>query len=212
MSLESKTELVMAVKGYECEEIERFDEGIDIIASKAQSNEKILLRFITDTTSKSGVVSIDFVKKMEDSIEQGAYDAGVLIGERFSQAALEEMTRKNIHIVSKKRMPTYKTETLYLTIHRCINDLCKTRCGQVPKKESDCKSHSKDDGLCEIRLISDNALFHFEKGWINLLKRDLIRALKLRARLQNESDFNNGNKSIFQSVSKILNESRDLKR
>lgn len=209
MSLESKAELIMAVKGYQCEEMKRFDEGIDIIASNAQSEDKMLLRFITETTSKSGVVGIDVVKKMENSIKQEGYDTGVLIGERFSEAAVEEMTRRNIHMVSEKRMPTFNIETLYLTVQDYINDLCKTTCGQVPKKESDCKSTSKDGGPCEIRLIGDNASFHLERGWINLLQHDFMRALRLRSHPQTESSFSNKNHRIFQSLSEILIESKE---
>jgi len=35
---------------------------------------------------------------------------------------------------------------------------------------------------CDIRLISDNADFHFEKGWGTLLQRDLERLLRIQSR------------------------------
>jgi len=65
-------------------------------------------------------------------------------------------------------------ERLYLRINQYVNDLCKVKCGKIPEKESDCKCD------CRIRIISDNASFHFEQGWINLMKKDLKQLLSLQ--------------------------------
>ena len=33
---------------------------------------------------------------------------------------------------------------------------------------------------CDVRVISDNADFHFEKGWVNLLQNDIEQLLKIQ--------------------------------
>jgi hypothetical protein len=180
MSMESKAELVMAVKDYECEKRERLDNGVDFTASDAKSDDRILLRVITEPKSKSGVVGIDTIRNMIESMKHENYDKGVLISERFSKAAKREMKRESIQMVSKKYMPSFKPQKLYLTIQNCINDLCKAKCGLVPEKESDCKGYSEGRYSCKIRLISDNASFHFERGWADLLQNDLVQLLTLQ--------------------------------
>jgi hypothetical protein len=103
-------------------------------------------------------------------------DRGVLIGKRFTDAATQEMNVNNIQQVSDEYMPPIKSENIILTINDCINNLCRTRCGAIPLKESDCKGRLKES-LCRVRSISDDALFHYERGWMSLMKNDLRQLL-----------------------------------
>lgn len=186
MSIKLKAELVMAIRDYECKERQRRDEGIDFTASDAKSDDKILLRVITEPKSKSDVVGIDAVRKMAETMKHKGYDKGVLISKRFTEAAKEEMSQKGIQVVSEKYMPRFKPQKLYLTIQDCIDDLCKVKCGRVPKKEADCKGYSNGHYSCKIRLISDNASFHFERGWTDFLQKDLMRLLAIRNSINNQ--------------------------
>jgi hypothetical protein len=167
----------MALRNYKCEEKEKWDEGIDFTALNTTLDEKILLR-VVEPKSKSGVVGVDTVKKMEEVMELENYDKGFLISRRFTDAAEQEMTQKNIQKISEERMLPFKPETLYLRINDYVNDLCKAKCGKIPKKKTDCKVYSSDYS-CRVRTISDNASFHFKHGWINLLKNDLRQLLTL---------------------------------
>ncbi len=181
MNVELAAELVMAIRGYDYEEKEIWNDGVDLTASDEKSDEKILLRVITNPKSNSGVVGVDAVAKLAETIEQGDYDRGVLVSERFSDAARNEMRRKGIQLISERFMPSFKPQKLYLTIQDCINDLCETKCGRVPESESDCEGRNSDGNYsCEIRLVSDNASFHFQRGWTNLLREDLKQLLTLR--------------------------------
>lgn len=176
MNLELKAELVMAVEDYECKRRRRLDEWIDLTASDTKSDDKILLRVMNEP--KSGVVGVDAVRKMADTMKRAHFDKGVLIGKRFSEAATEEMKRKNIRMVSERRFtPSFKPRRLYLRIQDYIDDLCKSTCGKVPESESDCKGYSDGGYSCRIRVISDNASFHYERGWTKLLQNDLMRLL-----------------------------------
>jgi hypothetical protein len=170
INIQDEAELFMAMRNYNCEEREKWDEGIDITALDVTSKEKILLR-IVESKSKSGFVGIDAVRKMVEAMDREDYDKGFLFGKRFTDAAKQELMQNDIQRISEGYMPRFKPERLYLRINQYVNDLCKEKCGKIPEKESDCK------GDCRVRVISDNASFHFEQGWINLMKKDFKRLL-----------------------------------
>jgi hypothetical protein len=172
ISIKDEAELFMAMRNYSCEEREKWDGGIDITALDEESNEKILLR-IVESKSKSGYIGIDAVRKMREAMECYTYDKGFLFGKRFTDAAKEELIQNDIQRISEQYMPSFKPERLYLRINNYVNKLCKVKCGKIPKKETDCK------GNCRVRIISDNASFHFEQGWINLMKKDFKQLLSL---------------------------------
>jgi len=163
----------MSMQNFSCENREEWDRGTDITALDEESNEKVLLR-IVESKSKSGFVGVDAVREMLEAMEREDYDKGVLLGKKFTVAAKRELMENGIQRISESHTPRFKPERLYLTINNYVNDLCKAKCGKIPKKESDCK------GDCRIRIISDNASFHFEQGWIKLMKNDLKQLLAIR--------------------------------
>jgi hypothetical protein len=175
MSIEDNAEFLIAVRNYKCEKREKWSGGIDFLASDVTSGEKVFLRLI-EPKSKSGFVGADDVKNMLKVMKRKDCDRGVIISKRFTDAAAQEMKFYNIQQVSDEYMPPMKSESIILTINDCINNLCKTRCGAIPLKESDCKGRLKER-LCRIRSISDDALFHYERGWMDLMKNDLRQLL-----------------------------------
>ena len=177
MSIEDKAEFLIAVRNYKCGKREKWSNGIDFVASDVISDEKVLLRLI-EPPSKSGFVGADDVKNMLKVMQRKDCDRGILIGKRFTDAATQEMNVCNIQQVSDEYMPPIKSENILLTINDCVNNLCKTRCGAIPLQESDCKGHLKESH-CRVRSINDDALFHFERGWMNLVKNDLRQLLLL---------------------------------
>jgi len=193
MGIEDKAEIFMAIRDYECEEKQKWDKGIDFTASGAKSKDKILLRAITEPESRSGIVGIDAVKKMTETMKLENYDKGVLISKRFTEAAKKEMKQENIQMISENFMPLPKPQRLYHKIQNLIDSLCKAKCGKIPEKESDCKGYLNEQYSCTIRLINDNASFHFERGWIKFLQNDLLRLLKLHNSMNNKkTKQNNG--------------------
>ena len=173
MSIRDEAELIMAVRDYHCEEREELDSRTDITALDTELNEKILLR-IVKSKSESGFIGIDAVRKMNEALASGDYDKGFLFGKKFTDAALHEMAQNGIKTVSIDRMLQFMPDRLYVRIHHFVDRLCKADCGRVPKSESDCRED------CGIRIISDNASFHFEMGWVKLLKNDLKQLLLLQ--------------------------------
>jgi len=175
MSIEDKAEFLIAVKNLKCEKREKRSDGIDFLASDIVSAEKVFVRVI-EPRSKSGFVGADDVKTMLKVMKRKDYTRGVIIGKRFTEAATQEMSSCNIQQVSDEYMPPVKSESILLTINDCVNNLCKTKCGTVPQKESDCKGRVKES-VCRVRSINDDALFHYERGWIDLMKNDLRQLL-----------------------------------
>lgn len=177
--LVEKAEVISAVRDYEKGRIRRKEKKVDFTVSPPDSDDKILIRVITETQSKSGYVSVDIVRDMSEVLKERSYDKGILVGNRFTEAAKREMKQENIEAVSERIVPYFKVEQLYLAIEGCIGNLCREKCGQIPVKESDCKGYVDGGYFCDVRLISDNASFHLEQGWIGFLEKDLAKLLAI---------------------------------
>jgi hypothetical protein len=178
-----KARVISAVRDYEKRRIRRKERKVDFTVSPSDSDDKILIRVITDPESKSGYIGVDTVREMDDVLEKRDYDKGILIGKRFTEAAKREMDSENIEPVSERIVPHFKVEQLYSAIDGCIQKLCKAKCGHVPTEESDCKGYVDGCYHCDVRLINDNASFHLERGWTSLLERDLVKLLAIEKSL-----------------------------
>jgi hypothetical protein len=180
--LVERAKLVLAVKEYQVEKTRRREGKIDFTVSPLESDDRILIRVIAEPESKSGYVGVDTVRKMSRSLGRRHYEKGILIGKRFTMAAKSEMEREDIEAISE-RIPRFKLERLYLVIQNHVDNLCKAKCGKIPKEESDCKGYSDRQYSCNIRRINDNANFHFKRGWRNPLRRDLVKLLAIEEAL-----------------------------
>lgn len=178
--LVNKAEMIIATRDYEKEEREEWDQGVDFVASPAKSDDRVLIRVITEPKTKSGTVGVDTIRETIETLEKEEYDKSVVISRKFSKAARREMREEGIKIVSKKIPPSFKPVELYSSIRECVDDLCKAKCGQVPKKKTDCKGLTSGHYTCKIRLVSDNASFHFSHGWNRLLQKDFEKLIRLR--------------------------------
>jgi len=178
-----KAKVISAVRDYENMRTRRKERMVDFTVSPSESDDKILIRVITETKSKSGYVGVDTVREMSGILEERNYDKGILIGKQFTEAARREMESENIEAVSEKTTPHFKLERLYSAIDSCVQNLCKAKCGHVPIKKSECKGYVDGHYSCDVRLINDNASFHLERGWIGFLKRDLAKLLAIEKTL-----------------------------
>ena len=177
--LVKKVKVISAVRGYEKRRTRRKEGRVDFTVSPSDSDDKILIRVITEGKAKSGYVGVDTVIEMSDILKKRNYDKGILIGKLFTEAAKSEMKRENIEPVSERIPLHFSLERLYLTIDSCVGNLCKAKCGHVPIKESDCEGYVAGHYSCDVRLVSDDASFHFEHGWIGFLEKDLAKLLAI---------------------------------
>ncbi|MEJ2240639.1 MAG: hypothetical protein P8Y18_00620, partial [Candidatus Bathyarchaeota archaeon] len=106
-----------------------------------------------------------------------------LIGQKFTNGARREMKQANIELLSENFWPNFKLERLYSTIETYVEKLCKIKCGKIPTKDSDCRGFAEGNYSCAIRLVSDNADFHYEKEWTTFLERDLVKLLAIEREL-----------------------------
>jgi len=174
-----KAEVISAVRDYENRRTRRKERRVDFTVSPSRSDDKILIRVITEAKSKSGYIGVNAVREMNDILEKRNYDKGILIGKRFTEAAKREMKNENIETVSERITPHFELERLYSAIDGCVRNLCRAKCGHVPTKESDCKGYVDGHYTCDVRLISDNANFHLEHGWTKFLQGDLAKLLAI---------------------------------
>jgi len=174
-----KAKLISAMRDYKRKRTRSKERKVDFTVSPSEEDEKILIRAITEPKSKSGYIGVDTVREMTEFLEKKKYDKGILIGKKFTNAAKREMKNAEIEVVSEAISPNFKVKRLYSTIGNYVEKLCKAKCGKVPVKDSDCKGYIDGHYTCDVRLISDNADFHYEKGWVNFLERDLVKLLAI---------------------------------
>lgn len=175
LSIEDKSDFIIAIRDYKCMKTKKLANCTDFTVYDAL-NKKVLLRCI-EPQDKS-YVGIGEVKSMIELIKREDYNRGILISNRFTAAALEGMAAGNIQQISDVYMPPFETEKLYLTIFNRISNQCKAKCGKMSLKEPNCQE-KQEKAPCKIKSIANNALFHFEHGWVDLLQNDLKLALAL---------------------------------
>ena len=172
-------EVILAIRGYETVDIRKKKSLVDYTVSSQRSDDKILVRVIIETPSKTGFVGVDSVKEMNDFLEKRNYDKGVLVGKRFTEAAKNEMKMGNIEMISDTRKPYFTSMKLFSVINDYTQKLCQAKCGQIPLEDSKCRGHPDGHYICDIRLTSDNADFHFERRWTSFLEKDLMKLLAI---------------------------------
>jgi hypothetical protein len=176
-----KTKMIMAIRGYDTQKKKKWSKGIDFIASKEDTENTILLRVINNFKSRSGSIGLNMIKELTEKTDQDKYDEIIFIGKKFTSAAKKELKQEDIEFASENLMPFHNKDRIYLAIQNRIDELCETKCGQIPETESDCKGYSQEDSKyqCNIRRISDDAFFHLQKGWRPLLSNDLQQLLSI---------------------------------
>ena len=174
-----KAEVVLAVRGYETVDIRKKETLVDYTVSPQKSDDKILVRVIIETPAKTRCIGVDSVREMSDLLEKQNYNKGVLVGKRFTEAAKNEMKRDSIEMISDIIKPHFELMKLFSIINGYVQKLCKAKCGQIPLKDSDCNGYTNRHYSCDVRLTSDNADFHFERGWTSFLEKDLIKLLAI---------------------------------
>jgi hypothetical protein len=182
-----KAEVVLAVRGYETVDVQKKERQVDFTVSPQKSDDKILVRVIVGAPSKTGYVGVDSVREMSDLLEEQNYDKGVLVGKRFTEAAKKEMKKDSIEMISEIVAPRFKSMKLLSIINEYTQKLCKAKCGNIPSKDSDCKGIGDGHYSCDVRLTSDNADFHFERGWTHFLEKDLMKLMEIQKKASNKN-------------------------
>ena len=223
-----KAKLLMEIEGYEQESVKKSENAIDIKVSKPDSDETVLMHIVTHSELGSDTVGVDEARTIKQLVDKEDVDKLIVFGQGFTKAAGRALKEEDIEFFSdeKKVLSVIPPIKLYSTVNDCVNQLCQTKCGSVPKSASECKGYSEDpiicsscggsgkiDGRnrfcktcggtgfrnqhysCKVRLISDNADYHKEKGWLNLLQNDLLSLIKIMRRDKNNGESENKGES-----------------
>jgi len=176
MIMENKTNFILAIRGYKSVKKEKKANCTDFSALD-NSNNKVLLRIIEPLCNE--YIDINDVKRMAEFIKQEEYTSAILISNKFTGNAVDEMSKQKIQHVSDDYMPPFGIEELYLAIIGCANSQCQKKCGKLPEAVSECTEKKVAD-VCRTRALAFSAKSHFEQGMIGLLKNDLKVALAIK--------------------------------
>ncbi len=176
--LNTQVELYKALEGYELTELNEQGGYVDYISEKG--DEKKLLRvLITDNfTDAKGYIN-DVEEIIQDS-EKKEIDKATILAKMLSKASRELVkTDGKISFVSEEFKPLYTPFELMLAVGKKVEELCTVRCGKLPSKEEECKSSQKWEMPCQVRRVSDDADFHAEMQWTDLLYDDFSKLVEL---------------------------------
>lgn len=177
--LVTQVELLKAIHGYEKNGVNDEIGSIDYVAS-GDGDEKKLLRVIIDpkmNVSKANTVTIRTTKEF---LENENYDEAVILAEEVTQGAKSLIReKKNLRYISTGLERPYSLSELIYAIQEKSSELCKLRCGKVPKTEKDCKGYQDGEYTCPVRRISDDADFHADRKWLQLLMNDFLKLTNL---------------------------------
>jgi hypothetical protein len=171
---ETKTNFIMAVRGYKVIKKQRTGSCTDIIAVDNSDN-KVFLRTIEPLTSE--YIGINDIKSTAELIKRESYDTAILVSKHFTENAIEEMNKQKIQYISEEYMPPFDIQDLYLAIVNCANSLCQKKCGKVIQIIPECEE--KTAYMCKTKTLMVSAKQHFEDGTVGLLKNDLRVAMTL---------------------------------
>jgi len=177
--LVTQIELLKALHGYEKNGVNKEIGSIDYVAG-GDGAEKKLLRVIIDPKLNISKAYTDTIRSTKEFLENEDYGDAVILAEEVSQGAKSLIREeKRLDYISPALVHPYSPSELIYAIQKKTGELCKLRCGKVPRTESDCKGYQDGEYTCPVRRISDNADFHAERGWLELLMNDFSKLVKL---------------------------------
>jgi len=156
-------ELLKAIHGYEKNGVNDEIGSIDYVAS-GDGDEKKLLRVIIDPKANRSKANTDTIRTTIEFLENEDYDEAVILAEEVTQGAKSLIRgKKNLHYISLGLEHPYSISEFIYAIQKKTSELCKLKCGKVPKTERDCKGYQDGEYKCLVRRISDDADFHADR-------------------------------------------------
>lgn len=178
--LVTQIELLKSLHGYEMKEVNDEIGSVDYVASGADHDKK-LLRAIIDPKVNISKANTDTIRTTINFLQDEDYDEAIILAEELTQGA-ESLIRekKNLKYISTRLKYPYSISELIYAIQKKTMELCKLRCGKVPRTERDCKGYQNNEYTCPVRRISDDADFHAERKWLQLLMNDFSKLVAIQ--------------------------------
>jgi hypothetical protein len=182
--LVTQIELLKALHGYVKDGVDYKVRSIDYVAG-GDIHGKKLLRVITNQNSDVSRAFTDTVRATIEFLKDEDYDEAVILAEEFTQGATNLLRNESdLDFISRRVEHHYSISELLEAIQKYSIELCKLRCGKVPESEKDCHGYRDREYSCSIRRISDDADFHAERRWLQLLINDFSRLIKIRREMR----------------------------
>ncbi|UCD73195.1 MAG: restriction endonuclease [Candidatus Bathyarchaeota archaeon] len=149
-SLAETAEVLVRGRGYQIKTVEKNDNCVDVISTLPKSKDEILIRIITEPNLDSGTIGKQLVEEMQEHLEEEDYAKAILIGKSFTAGARSDMKQEDIEFINKEgnTINMINPLKLYPRIQTAVDNLCKTRCGKIPKSEKQCKGYNPNPKKC----------------------------------------------------------------
>jgi hypothetical protein len=177
--LATQIELLKTLHLYEKSGINNEVGSIDYVSS-VDGAEKRLLSVIIDPKANVSKADAVTIKAIKGSLDNENYDEAVILAEEVTQGAKSLIKdKKNLHYISQDLVRPYSISELIYAIQKKSGELCKIRCGKVPESKKDCQGYQDREYTCQTRRISDDADFHADRKWPQLLMNDFSKLVIL---------------------------------
>lgn len=171
-------ELMKILHGYGEPVVNEDIGSIDYTAVEEDDTKMLRALVEEDGTSSPGYVK-EVSQTIEDVKETGV-DEALILADRFTPSARRLLKEEDdVDYLSPRIVCPYSLSELVYAIHKKTVDLCKLRCGDVPESREDCGGFSDGDYTCLVRRISDDADFHAEMSWREVLYHDFSSLMDL---------------------------------
>jgi hypothetical protein len=185
MEIELKTdwqiqtvELMKTIHGYKHPEYNDEVGSVDFMTQEEDQTK--LMRALVDEDGRSGTGYMNTVSTTIEDIQDSEVDEALIIGDRFTASARKLMKKNdNVDYLSSKFIRKYRLSDIVYAIQQKTKQLCKQKCGIVPKSKDDCKGVTEEGYVCQIRRISDDSTFHAQMKWIEMLLEDFNKLVEL---------------------------------
>jgi hypothetical protein len=176
--LVTQIELLKTLYGYEKNGVNDEIGSIDYVSRCGV--EKKLLRVIINPEINLSKADTATIRKTKEYLENENYDEAVVLAEEVTQGAKRLIRdKKNLRYISPELGKLYSISEIIFAIQKKTGEICKLRCGKVPKTEKDCSGFVDGEYNCEVRRISDDADFHTERKWQQMLMKDFFKLVTL---------------------------------
>lgn len=151
-NLLEKARIIAAIRGYQIDGILKKESFVDVTASKADSNETLLMRILSNLKSKTNTVGTQEVKQIGIQLKEEDYDKVIVFGNRFTPSAIKELKEKDIEYFTKKQgiLSSLNPLQQYSTLQDIVDKLCKIKCGNVPQSVDECKGYFDEEKPCTL--------------------------------------------------------------
>jgi hypothetical protein len=124
------------------------------------------------------------VKNIEEilqDIKEHDVDKAIIMAKSLSSASRKiSRNDKTLKFISNDTKLRYSLIDLMIAIEKKVTELCTLKCGKLPTSNQECEAFNKGKTSCRVRRISDDADFHAEMKWTDLLLEDFSNLVELK--------------------------------